>query len=110
MKPSGTSLKHPLKNPRRKTSSGVSFSGSSLFFPFRLESFPTSGRKYIGDLLSRSFVFAMYRRVEVCGDDAFGDCSPDDAAFEQIAGVVERGTEEGGMTLLTIVLIIVIMA
>ena len=46
MKPSGTSLKHLLKNPRRKTSSGVSFSGSSLFFPFRLESFPTSARKY----------------------------------------------------------------
>ena len=46
MKPSGTSLKHLLKNPRRKTSSGVLFSGSSLFFPFRLESFPTSGRKY----------------------------------------------------------------
>ena len=46
MKPSGTSLKHLLKNPRRKTSSGVSFSCSSLFFPFRLESFPTSSRKY----------------------------------------------------------------
>ena len=46
MKPSGTSLKHLLKNPRRKTSSGVSFSGFSLIFPFRLESFPTSARKY----------------------------------------------------------------
>ena len=46
MKPSGTSIKHLLKNPRRKTSSGVSFSGSSLFFPIPLESFPTSARKY----------------------------------------------------------------
>ena len=56
MKPSGTSLKHLLKNPRRKTSSGVSFSGSSLFFPFRLESFPTSARKYRDEEKIRHFL------------------------------------------------------
>ena len=66
MKPSGTSLKHPLKNTRRNTSSGVSLSCSSLFFPFRLESFPTSARKYINayhDFLS-AFEVASY-----CDDD-----------------------------------------
>ena len=41
-------------------------------------------------------MFIVYRRVEVRGDDAFGDGAADDAAFEQIAGVVERGTEKGG--------------
>ena len=48
------------------------------------------------DPLPRPFVFIVDRRIEVCGDDAFGDGAADDAAFEQITGVVERGTEKGG--------------
>ena len=35
---------HWGKHYQEKT--GMPFSGSSLFFPFRLESFPTSARKY----------------------------------------------------------------
>ena len=50
----------------------------------------------LDDPFPSPFVFIVYRRVEVCGDDAFGDGAADDAAFEQIAGVVERGTEKGG--------------
>ena len=36
----------------------------------------------LDDPLPRPFVFIVYRRVEVCGDDAFGDGAADDAAFE----------------------------
>ena len=50
----------------------------------------------LDDPLPRSFVFIVYRRVKLCGDDALGDGAADDTSFEQIAGVVERGTEKGG--------------
>ena len=75
-------------NPRRKTSSGVLFSGSSLFFPFRLESFPTSARKYNGPVSLVEFrietgrmhqirIHAAELGCPVVGDRTYGDAAKD---------------------------------